>query len=167
MRRSGADLVLRIHAHPRPVIAACHATAYPMGAFPILACDFRIGVTGDHRIGMNEVAIGLTLPRWNIELSRARLNPAYFNRAMVTGEMFTHEEALVAGFFDRVVAPEKLGSEALDTAARLAALDMDAFAATKQNVRGEFIAWMRTLVEDEITMESCEERVARREAAKA
>lgn len=44
MRRSGAQMVLRIHGFPYPVVAVCHATAFPMGAFPILASDFRIGV---------------------------------------------------------------------------------------------------------------------------
>lgn len=165
MRRGGAELVLRIHEFPRPVVAACHATAYPMGAFPILACDYRIGVTGDCEIGMNEVAIGLTLPRWAIAFSRSRLNPAYLNRATVTGEMFSHKEGLAAGFFDEVVAPDKLDERASAAAERLCALDPVAFSQTKANVRKETIARVRKLIEADITLASCEERVARRDAA--
>jgi len=166
MRRSGAEMVLRIYGFPRPVVAACHATAFPMGAFPVLACDFRYGVTGDHRIGMNETAIGLVLPRWNIELTRTRLNPAYFNRAMMTGEMFTHEEALAAGFFDRVVEPDDLDTSAMETAQKLAGYDAEVFAATKRNVRGAFLEQARQMVEEDITLAAAEERVARRDAAR-
>lgn len=165
MRRGGAELVMRIHEFPRPVVAACHATAYPMGAFPILACDYRIGVTGEHQIGMNEVAIGLTLPRWAIEFSRSRLNPAYLNRATVTGEMFSHEEGLVAGFFDEVVSPDKLDERALAAAERLGTLDAVALAETKGNVRKETVARVRALIDADITLASSEERVARRDAA--
>jgi len=35
-----------------------------MGAFLIMSSDHRIAVEGDYRIGMNEVAIGLTVPRF-------------------------------------------------------------------------------------------------------
>jgi enoyl-CoA hydratase len=37
-----------------------------MGAFLILSSDHRIAAEGDYRIGMNEVAIGLTVPRFAI-----------------------------------------------------------------------------------------------------
>lgn len=167
MRRSGAQMVLRIHAFPHPVVAACHATAFPMGAFPILASDFRIGVKGDQKIGMNEVAIGLTLPSWAIELSRARLNPAYLNRAVVTGEMFTHEEGQRAGFFDQVVAPEELDAAAITAIERLCGLDRKAMNATKHNVRSALIARAHELIDQEITLADCEARVAERDKAKS
>jgi enoyl-CoA hydratase len=61
-RRTGA-------AHP-VVPDACRGrlpgNAYPMGAFLILSSDHRIAAEGDYRIGMNEVAIGLTVPRFAI-----------------------------------------------------------------------------------------------------
>jgi len=166
MRRSGAEMVLRIHEFPHPVVAACHATAYPMGAFPILASDFRIGTKGDNKIGMNEVAIGLSLPRWAIELSRTRLNPAYLNRATVTGEMFSHEEGLKAGFFDQVVEAEDLDAAALAAAERLGSLDLNAMNATKLTVRSGLIALARKMIDEDITLEGAQARVAERDAAK-
>ena len=166
MRRSGAEMVLRIHEFPHPVVAACHATAYPMGAFPILASDFRIGTKGDNKIGMNEVAIGLSLPRWAIELSRTRLNPAYLNRATVTGEMFSHEEGLKAGFFDQIVAADELDAATMAAVERLNALDRKAMNATKQTVRSGLIALARKMIDEDITMAGCEARVAERDAAK-
>jgi hypothetical protein len=35
---------------------------------------------GHYRIGMNEVAIGLTVPRFAVEIARQRLTTAYFSR---------------------------------------------------------------------------------------
>src|SRR5260370_8218891 len=79
-----------------------------MGAFLIMASDHRIAAEGNYRIGMNEVAIGLTVPRFAIEIARQRLTPAYFSRVVMTSEMFAPAEAVTAGFFDRVVPAREL-----------------------------------------------------------
>src|SRR3984893_3237373 len=103
MVKPGAELALRILSFPTPVVAACHGNAFPMGAFLILSCDHRIAAEGNYRIGMNEVAIGLTVPRFAIEIARQRLTPGYFSRGVVTSEIVGPTEAGTAGFFHRVV----------------------------------------------------------------
>ena len=122
MVKAGAELALRILSFPTPVVAACQGNAFPMGAFLIMSSDHRIAAEGNYRIGMNEVAIGLTVPRFAIEIARQRLTPAYFSRVVMTAEMFGPVEAVTAGFFDRVVPAEDLdrsarggGSGAFDT----------------------------------------------------
>ena len=77
-----------------------------MGTFLLLACDFRLGARGPHRMGLNEVAIGIAPPSFAIELARSRLHPAWLSRTATLGEMYEPDEALAAGFLDRVVAPE-------------------------------------------------------------
>ncbi len=115
MVKAGAELALRILSFPLPVVAACHGNAFPMGAFLIMASDHRIAAEGDYRIGMNEVAIGITPPRFAIELARQRLLPAYLSRTVVTGEMFGPAEAVTAGFFDRLVPAADLARAAEET----------------------------------------------------
>ena len=94
------------------MVAACQGNAYPMGAFLIMSSDHRIAAEGDYKIGMNEVAIGLTVPRFAIEIARQRLTPAYFSRVVMTAEMFGPAEAVTAGFFDRVVPADALEQSA-------------------------------------------------------
>lgn len=139
MLRLGATLARRVLAFPFPVVTACTGHAYPMGAFLMLAADRRIGVHGNFRIGLNEVAIPLVLPLFAIEIARQRLTPAYFNR-IVTGEMCTPEESVGAGFLDELVAPGELGSRALEVARSLAALDHATHSATKLRVRAATLA---------------------------
>ncbi|HKK50949.1 MAG TPA: crotonase/enoyl-CoA hydratase family protein, partial [Myxococcota bacterium] len=78
MLRAGALLALRLLAFPRPVLVVCTGHAYPAGAFLMLAADVRLAVAGDHRIGLNETAIGLTVPWFALELTRHRLTPSGF-----------------------------------------------------------------------------------------
>ena len=64
-------------------VAACSGHGIAMGSFVLMSTDVRIGVDGPFRIGMNEVAIGMTLPYFAVEIARQRLTPAYFNRAAI------------------------------------------------------------------------------------
>ena len=80
MVRAGAELVLRLLAFPQPVLTVCTGHAYPAGAFLMLAADVRLGAAGPWRIGMNEVAIALTVPNFAVELARHRLTPPGFAR---------------------------------------------------------------------------------------
>jgi enoyl-CoA hydratase len=164
MLKLGGELALRILKFPRPVVAACNGHAYPMGAFLIMASDLRIAADGPFRIGMNEVAIGLTVPRFAIEVARQRLTPAYFNRALVTGEMFAPPEAATAGFFDCVVPPSDLDLAAHQAAETLSRIDRGAHEATKLRARAPAITAIRAAIDTDITLPYAEEMVARRAA---
>ena len=165
MVKAGAELALRILSFPFPVVAACQGNAYPMGAFLIMSSDHRIAAEGDYRIGMNEVAIGLTVPRFAIEIARQRLTPAYFSRVVMTAEMFGPSEAVTAGFFDRVVPTEALERSAEEAARALSTLNMAAHAATKMRARGAVIKMIRAMIDEDITPQYGEDRVATRASA--
>jgi enoyl-CoA hydratase len=152
MLKAGAELALRILSFPRPVISLCQGNALPMGAFLLLASDVRIAADGPYRIGLNEVMIGLTLPLFAIEIARQRLSPAYFNRALMTGEMFEPQEAVTAGFFDRVVAPERMADVVAQTLAALSKIDYAAHAATKARARKGAIDAVRAAIDAELVL---------------
>lgn len=162
MVRSGAELALRILSFPTPVVAACQGNAFPMGAFLIMSSDHRIAAEGNYRIGMNEVAIGLTPPRFAIEIARQRLTPAYFSRTVLTGEMFGPDEAVTAGFFDRVVPAAELESAAEAAAQALSQIHMVHHAAAKARARGAVIATIRAMIDADLTPQYGEQRVAAR-----
>jgi enoyl-CoA hydratase len=165
MVKAGAELALRILSFSTPVVAACHGNAFPMGAFLIMCCDHRIAAEGNYRIGMNEVAIGLTVPRFAIEIARQRLTPAYFSRVVMTAEMFAPAEAVTAGFFDRVVPADQLEHAAEEAARALSTLNMAAHAATKARARGAVISMIRAMIDEDITLQYGRDRVANRASA--
>jgi enoyl-CoA hydratase len=133
--RAGFDLAARLLAFPAPVLVACPGHAVAMGVFLVLSGDYRIGASGPYKITANEVAIGITMPHAAVEICRQRLTPAGFNRAVVIADVFPPEEAVTAGFLDRVVPAAELAEAAAAAAAELARLDLDAHAATKLRAR--------------------------------
>jgi enoyl-CoA hydratase/carnithine racemase len=147
MLKSGFELSARLLAFPTPVVAACTGHALAMGAFLLMSADYRVGAQGAFKIGANEVAIGLTMPHYAVELCRLRLAPQYFHRAVVSAEVYSPEGALSAGFLDEFVAPSALPDAATRATARLATLNMPAFAATKLRTREPALQAMRQAIE--------------------
>jgi enoyl-CoA hydratase len=131
----GAELLLRLYGGTLPVVAACTGHAIAMGTFILMACDTRIGVAGDFKIGANETQTGMNLPIFAIEMARARLSAQHLTCAMVQAHIYDPAGAVEAGYLDSIVAPDMLESAALARAAQLAALPGDAYAWNKRAVR--------------------------------
>ncbi|MEM7097239.1 MAG: crotonase/enoyl-CoA hydratase family protein [Pseudomonadota bacterium] len=135
----GAHMLLRLFRHPQPVVVACAGHAVAAGAFTLLACDVRIGAEGDFKIGLNETAIGMSLPVFGIQLASARLSKRWQTQCVVQAQMLSPEEAQNAGFLDQVVAPDALIDTALSTATTLAELPTPAYAFNKRALREPYI----------------------------
>jgi enoyl-CoA hydratase len=149
MVRAGARLIERLLAFPLPVLTVCTGHAYPAGAFLMLAADVRFGLAGPWRIGMNETAIGMTVPRFALELARHRLTPAGFAR-ITTAAMFDPEEAMRLGYLDRVLPADQLDAAVEEETARLRALDMPSFTATKARLHERALRAIGAAVDEEL-----------------
>lgn len=147
--RTGGELVHRLLSFPRPVVVACTGHAIAQGAFVLLAGDVRIGARGGFRVGLNEVAIGLTIPHYGIEAARQRLTPSWFNHACTTGTLYGPPEAAAAGFLDELAEPDAVGERARDEAVRLTSIDGAAHAATKARVRAPALEAIRLGIDEE------------------
>ncbi len=145
--RTGFELGERLLGFPTPIVAACSGHAVAMGAFFLLSADYRIGVAGDFRVQANEVAIGITMPHFAIEICRQRLTPSCFNRAVLNSEPFAPDAAVAAGFLDRVVPAAELARAALAKSVELAKLNPAAFAATKRRARAQALSAIRAAIE--------------------
>ena len=141
--RSGAELGLRLFNFPCPVVAGCTGHALAMGSLLLLCSDERIGARGDFKIGLNEVAIGMTLPVFGIELAKARLSRRHLSRAVAEAEIYSPDAAVDAGWLDRVVEPDELFDAVLGVAKALTPLDPVAHRETKRSLRADTVANIR------------------------
>lgn len=134
--RAGALLGLKIYRYPKPIVLGTTGHALAMGAILQFCADERIGADGDFKIGMNEVAIGMPVPRFAVELARDRLRKTAFQAATHQARIYSPADAIEAGYLDQVVAPEAVESTAVAHAQALAdALNPAAFRLTRTYVR--------------------------------
>ena len=148
--RTGASLSRRLLNFDTPVVLAvsCHALA--MGALLLLSADYRIGVHGNYKIGLNEVAIGMTLPHFGVELARARLATTHVNRAVGLAQIYDAAGAVEAGYLDEAVSEDELLPRAIALAEQLSGLNMDAHKYTKARVRAGLDARLDAAIEKEL-----------------
>ena len=144
---TGFGLAERLLSFPRPVVIASTGHSIAMAAFLLLSGDYRIGVRGPFKIVANEVAIGMTMPLTAIEICRQRLAPAHFVRAVLLAEVYSPDDAVAAGFLDRVVEESELQQAAAVHALALTALDATAHRNTKLRARRETLVALRTAIE--------------------
>ncbi|PKG80900.1 enoyl-CoA hydratase [Colwellia sp. 75C3] len=149
---AGSTLTRRMLSFPFPIIAACSGHAIAKGAFLLLSCDFRIGSTGAFKLGLNEVAIGMTMHQAGIELARNRVPINYLTRSVINAELFSPETAIAAGFLDTVVQPEQLMATAIAAAKQMLTLNMTAHHGTKLRERKEMLQALDVAIEIDSTM---------------
>ena len=139
MRNAGMVLLKRLYLSPLPLIIACTGHSVAAGGLMLLTGDMRIGLKGEFKIGLNEVAIGLALPVAGIELARDRLVPDALTSAVVLSKLYNPEESETVGYLDKAVTADTFAA-AIEAAARdLLELDPVAFAETKRRMRQPII----------------------------
>ncbi len=149
--RQGADVLMRLYGIGMPLVIASTGHAVAAGALLLLTGDVRIGATGSHRIGLNEVSIGLPVPILAMELARDRLHTTELARATLGAHVYSPDEACAAGYLDLVVPTERLHDTAKAEASRLGAHSKTAYAATKSRLRNKTIHHIRTTFEEDMT----------------
>lgn len=148
----GAEVLLRTYELPLPVVGACTGHAVAGGALLLLCTDVRLGIEGDFKLGLNEVAIGMTMPLLAQELARDRLDPRRLTEATVLARLYAPAEAAQVGYLDRVVAPDALLLAAKETAAALAKLPKKAYGETKRRLRATMIEDARANLEQDLAL---------------
>ncbi len=149
---AGSKLTRRMLSFPLPIIGACTGHAIAKGAFLMLSCDYRIGCKGAFKVGLNEVAIGMTMHQAGIELARNRVPINYLTRSVINAELFDPETAVLAGFLDTLVEPEQLMATAKVVAEQMLPLNMTAHHGTKLKERKAILSALDTAIEMDSTM---------------
>ena len=143
MVTAGGSLVRQVYGARIPVVAACTGHAVAAGALLLLGCDIRVGPDSDVKIGLNEVAIALSLPAWALAIAKERLSRRHLQRCVVNAQLVDGAGARNAGFLDEVVAPDQVVARALAVAEELAAtLDPRAYGATVDALRSGVLGEM-------------------------
>ena len=148
--RAGAAMSQRLLNFPTPVVLAVSGHALAMGALMLLSADYRVGMHGTYKIGLNEVAIGMTLPYFGIELARARLAKTHVGAAVTLAKVYDAEGAMEAGYLDEAVSEEDLLPRVKAIAEQFSALNMEAHRQTKARTREQLNAALTDAIEKEL-----------------
>jgi len=132
-------LMLRsIAVSPIPIAAAITGHSPAGGAVISIFCDTRIAAQGKFKIGLNEVQVGLPVPRLILSAFTRLVGQRQAERLAVHGLLISPEEALEVGLVDQVVPAEEVIPRAIDWCRTGLALPQKALHATRASLRADY-----------------------------
>ncbi|HZP41045.1 MAG TPA: enoyl-CoA hydratase/isomerase family protein [Candidatus Binatia bacterium] len=143
------DTHLRLLTFPKPTVAMVNGHAIAGGLVLALACDYRLAVDGDYKIGLNEVAIGASYPKIALEIVRLRLTHPRACEMLLGAALYPAREALGLGIVEELLPADAFEPTVLRRAARLGAFPREAYAHTKAALVAEAVARVEAETPDE------------------
>jgi enoyl-CoA hydratase len=134
------DSLLTFLRFPKPTVAMLNGHAIAGGLILVLACDYRLGLDGEYRIGLNEVEIGASFPRAAFEIVRLRLTHQQASELLLGAAIYPAPQAIRLGVVDELIPADAFEATVFRRAARLGGFPRDAYAHTKAALVAEAIA---------------------------
>ena len=134
------DTHVKLLGLPKPTVTMLNGHAIAGGLVLALACDYRLGVEGDYRVGANEVAIGASYPRVAFEIVNLRLAHARASEVLLGAALYPSSQALRLGIVDELLPAAAFEETVLRRAGRLGGFPREAYAHTKAALVGDTIA---------------------------
>lgn len=141
--------LIRLYDFPRPVVAAINGHAIAGGCIIACACDVRIMVRGDARIGLTELLVGVPFPSIPLEIVRSVIPPVVLRRIIYEGGTYESEEALKLGLVDELVPAAELMARATAVAQKLGSIAPAAFTLTKRRLHSDLAEVKRRYAREE------------------
>ena len=130
------SLYTDIFLYPKPVIAALNGHTIAGGCMLAIACDYRIMVSGRAKISLNEINFGSSLFAGSVVMMQLLLGQKKAESVLLSGGMYSAEEACQMGLIDQTSSEVDLEAEAIKIAFQYAAKDVAAFRSIKKLLRG-------------------------------
>ena len=130
----------KLLAFPKPTLAAVQGHAIAGGLVLALACDHRVAIAGDYRIGLNETAIGAAFPPVALEIVRLRLTHDATSELLLGAELYPAAALVRFGVVARLVEPAAFDREVHDRVERLAGLPREVYAHAKAELLRDAVA---------------------------
>jgi enoyl-CoA hydratase/carnithine racemase len=133
-------LLRALATSPLPTVAAITGHAPAGGAVLAIQCDHRVMADGEVRIGLNEVAVGIPLPRILHTVLARVVGARQAERLGVRGLVVPAGEALRIGLVDELAPADAVVERACEVARDFVALPPEAMRRTRALARAELAA---------------------------
>ena len=144
-----SSLLLRIYRYPKLVFSAISGHSPAGGTVISIMTDYRVMSKGNYVIGLNEVAVGLSMPIGIGRVFQSLLGERVAEKMTLTGKLVNPEEAESIGLIDEVVESDNLLNHSIETMNKWLKLPFNKQIQSKLSLRKEVIDLMVDTVKKE------------------
>ena len=144
-----SNLLLKIYRYPKLIFTAISGHSPAGGTVISIVTDYRIMSKGNYVIGLNEVAVGLSMPIAIGRVFQSLLGERVAEKMTLTGKLVNPDKALEIGLIDEVVDPKNLLNHSIETMNEWFKLPFNKQIESKLSLRNEVIDIMANTIEKE------------------
>ncbi len=134
------EMVKTLATFPKPLVAGITGHSPAGGCVLAICCDYRVMAEGKYRIGLNEVPVGIAIPKYIFGLYSFWVGRGNAHRFLLEGKLLTVEEALAAQLVDEICPAEDVLPRAIGKLKQYLAFDPHAWKQSKSQIRQEIAA---------------------------
>ena len=144
------DVMRALVSSPVPIACAITGHAPAGGCVLALCCDWRVMAEGRFKVGLNEVAVGVRVPRPVLAVARHTLGRRQAERMCTEARLVGPDEALAMGLVDALAPADDVLERAVAWAQDMAALPPQTLRHTRQLTRREVVRALERIEEETI-----------------
>lgn len=122
-------------AFPKPLVASITGHSPAGGCVLALCCDYRVMADGKYRIGLNEVPVGIVMPKFIYHLYENSIGSRRAMQFILEGKLLSINEALDAGLVDECITEQKVLETAIGQLKKYLSLNQRTWQYSKINMR--------------------------------
>ena len=133
------DVWFQLYASRLPTVAAINGHCFAAGTIIVAACDHRVAVSGDYKMGINVAAIGLVTPPWFLTMLTHLIGQRPTEAALQQATLFPPARAKAIGLVDEVCEPDVLETHAFDALTPYLTVSAESRSTMKLSLRRDLI----------------------------
>lgn len=134
-----SSLIRELAAFSKPLVCAVTGHSPAGGCVLALCADYRIMAEGSYRIGLNEIAVGITLPDVIFPLYAFTVGQRTAYKLIMEGRLLTPEEALSVNLVDEICPYDQILEKAEQQLKQYLSFDPSTWQRSKDNTRKDLI----------------------------
>lgn len=133
------EMIVSLLSYDKPLVAAISGHSPAGGCILALCADYRLMTEGKNRIGLNEAAVSIVIPKAIRSLYASVIGHGEANKALLRGTLFEAKQAYDLRLVDELSSPEDLPGKALDAVLKFTGMPSLAWRASKRILKAELI----------------------------
>lgn len=133
------DLVSDLVEFDKPLVASINGHSPAGGCIIAVGCDYRVMAEGNFKIGLNEIPIGIVVPRGVFDIYSFWIGSKTAYQYVMEGKLFSPTHAKEIGLVDEIVTADKVLEAAENKLKQYLKYNQSGWRLTKRQLRHDLL----------------------------